>query len=109
VPARFDIAVGDPSAVELAASMRRADIPARGAKCEIVEGIKRVRALVRGAAGQCRLLVHPRCKNFIREMGEDYRYPDGSEGRSDIKPVKENDHGPDAIRYWAWLRARSVA
>ena len=109
VPARFDIAVGDPSAVELAASMRRADIPSRGAKCEIVEGIKRVRALVRDGAGTCRLLVHPRCREFAREMGEDYRYPEGSAGRSDIKPVKENDHGPDAIRYWAWLRARAFA
>jgi hypothetical protein len=39
-------------------------------------------------------------------MGEDYRYPEGSEGRSGVKPLKEDDHGPDAIKDWAWLRKR---
>jgi hypothetical protein len=104
--ARFEIAVGDPSAVELQASWRQADVVARGGRCEIIEGIKRLRALVRDGSGMCRLQIHPRCKNLLREMGEDYKYPEGSEAKAGIKPLKEHDHGPDALRYWAWLRTR---
>lgn len=103
----FEIAVGDPSAAELKGAFRRADIPARGGKADVVEGIKRVRSYVRGGDGVCRLLVHPRCKQFIQEMSEDYRYPEGSEHKSDIKPLKEADHGPDAIRYYVMTRTRS--
>lgn len=45
------------------------------------------------------LFVGSNCKNFIREM-ESYKFPEEKPDRnpSDI-PVKENDHGPDAIRY----------
>jgi len=103
---RFEIAVGDPSASQLRASFRQADIVARGAKCDVLESIKNLYRLVEGADGKRRLLAHPRCKNFIHEMSEGYRYPEGSTGGDDVKPVKENDHGPDAIRYWAWMRAR---
>jgi hypothetical protein len=101
-----EIAVGDPSATQLAASLRRADIPARGASGQVIEKIKNVQRLCLDADKRVWLRVHPRCKNFIREMGEDYRYPEGSEGRSGVKPLKEDDHGPDAIKDWAWLRKR---
>ena len=103
---RFEIAVGDPSAVQLKAAMRQADIPARGAKCPVEESIKNLYRLIVDAEGKTRLRIHPRCKEFVREMSEDYRYPEGSKGGDGIKPVKECDHGPDAIRYWAWLRMR---
>jgi hypothetical protein len=41
------------------------------------------------------------CKNLIIEM-ESYHFEEKKEGRniSDV-PVKENDHGPDALRYFA--------
>lgn len=103
---RFEIAVCDPSAVQLMGSMRRADIPARGAKCGVIEGIQNLERFVRNADGQILLRVHPRCRNFIQEMSEGYRYPDGDTRSGDVKPIKEQDHGPDALRYWAWLRMR---
>lgn len=45
------------------------------------------------------LYVAQQCKNFIFEI-ESYKFPEEKADRnpSDI-PVKENDHGPDAIRY----------
>jgi len=45
------------------------------------------------------LLITSVCKHFAQEM-EAYRFPEEKENRnpSDI-PMKENDHGPDAIRY----------
>lgn len=101
-----EIAVGDPSAAELADALRRADITARGAKCEVIEGIKVVRRAVKDGNGKRWLRVHPRCVNFIREMGS-YAYPEGGEGRNEAEqPVKANDHGPDALRYWTFLRWR---
>ena len=47
------------------------------------------------------LFIHKSCKNFIFEM-ESYRFPEEKPDRnaSDV-PIKENDHGCDAIRYLA--------
>ena len=41
------------------------------------------------------------CKNLIKEI-ESYKYPEDKPDRnpSDL-PMKEDDHGPDAIRYVA--------
>lgn len=103
---RIEIAVGDPAAAQLKESLRQADIPARGSKAHIREGIKHLSALVHHKEHGRRLLVHPRCKNLIREMSEDYQYPDGSKDKSDVMPMKKDDHGPDALRYWAWTRMR---
>ena len=46
------------------------------------------------------LYIGSNCKNFIFEL-ESYRFPEEKPERnpSDI-PVKENDHGPDALRYF---------
>lgn len=46
------------------------------------------------------LYIGSNCKNFIFEI-ESYRFPEEKPERnaSDI-PVKENDHGPDALRYF---------
>lgn len=41
------------------------------------------------------------CKNIIQEM-EAYKYPEDKPERNPSElPVKENDHGPDALRYLA--------
>ena len=47
------------------------------------------------------LFVGSNCKHFIFEL-ESYRFPEEKPERnpSDI-PIKENDHGPDALRYLA--------
>lgn len=45
------------------------------------------------------LYVSSVCKNFIQEM-EQYKYPEEKPERNPSEqPVKENDHGPDALRY----------
>jgi len=104
--ARFEVAICDPSAVQLIAALRKADIPARGAKCGIVEGIKNLERFVRDADGRVKLCIHPRCTNLISEISEGYCWPEGKSGSGDVKPVKQNDHGLDALRYWVWMRAR---
>ena len=104
--ARPELAVGDPSAAEFRETLRQADIIARGAKCEIIESIKVVRRLICDGRGYRTIKVHPRCRNLIREMTS-YAYPEGSDVRNETeKPEKANDHAPDALRYWCWMRAR---
>ncbi|MGD8499072.1 MAG: phage terminase large subunit [Phycisphaerales bacterium] len=102
---RPDIAIGDPSARELKERFRQADVVARAGKVPIVEGIQVVRRLIRDGQGMVSLLVHPRCKNLIQEMTEGYKYPEGSR-RDNEQPIDEANHACDALRYWAWMRAR---
>lgn len=64
----------------------------------IVEGLERVRALIRPAAGPHRLVIHPRCTTLIRCLRE-YRYKDGSTSELPHKDG-EHDHAIDALRYW---------
>lgn len=46
-----------------------------------------------------RLYIHESCINLIAEL-ETYRYPESKPGKEDDeKPVKENDHALDALRY----------
>lgn len=45
------------------------------------------------------LFISSVCKNFIREM-ESYKYPEEKPDRNPSElPQKEDDHGPDALRY----------
>lgn len=104
--ARVEIAICDPSASQMREAFRQADIVARGGKCQVMESIKNVYRLIRDDEKNIGARVHPRCKNFIREMGTDYQYPEGSKRGDNIKPLKEDDHGADAFRYWAWVRKR---
>ena len=102
----FEIAVGDPSAAELREAFRQEDIPARGAKNDILEGVKKTMNLVCNVDEFQRLIIHPRCKEFIYEMSEGYQMPEGTKsGQGQVKPLKQDDHGCDAIRYWAITRA----
>ncbi len=111
VRAMFEIAVGDPSAPVLRMKFRRADIAARLPKIKsVIEGIKLVYRLIKSDAGVVGVRVHPRAKNVIREFGELYKWPDRGDESEDwqwdesTKPVKSDDHTPDALRYWATLR-----
>ncbi len=45
------------------------------------------------------LFIAENCKNFIREL-EAYKYPEDKPDRNPSElPMKEDDHGPDALRY----------
>lgn len=111
--ARFEIAVGDPSAAQLKNEFRMADIVARSPRDKsVIEGLKLVYRLIRSDDGVVNVRVHPRCKNFVREMSEGYQWPDRGDDSEDWQwdestvPIKQDDHGPDAFRYWAMLRTK---
>ena len=62
---------------------------------DIKAGIETIRTLFK----QNRIHIHPDCVNLILEL-ETYRYPEKkNDANEDEKPIKENDHCLDEIRY----------
>ncbi|MBE9479813.1 MAG: hypothetical protein IMY80_07590 [Chloroflexi bacterium] len=100
-----DIAVGGPESKELQQRFRKANIPYRARSHKVVEGIKVVRRLILDGQEVRSLKVHRRCKNFIGELTDGYKYPEQGSRRDDEKPLDGNDHACDAFRMWAFVRA----
>lgn len=96
-----ELSVGSTEANQLMQRFRLANIPARGGTHKPrTEGVKLVRSLVCDANHVRLLQINKRCKRFIEEMQGYIIDPKKDE------PMDKDDHGCDAIRYWAWLRAR---
>jgi hypothetical protein len=79
--------------------LKRAGYRVRYRATKIVDGLEKVRAALRPAAGRPRLFVHPRCGRLIAAM-KGYRYADG-DVVSEL-PIKDgqHDHLIDALRYF---------
>lgn len=89
----------DSSAAELRGRLQQAGLYTRGKPARVDESIKATRRMLAADAnGVRRIKVHPRCKHLRAEMAS-YRYDPQS-----AAPIKEYDHGPDALRYLAWTK-----
>ena len=85
----------DPAEPDRIEILRKAGLNIREVSKDIVAGVDHVRELFK----QDRIHIHPDCKNLIYEL-ETYRYPDKKPDRNEEeKPIKENDHALDALRY----------
>lgn len=94
-----DYAAVDKSAAELKGRLHAADIYTRNGAPDVEESIKVARGwLAPDGNGWRRVLVHPRCTQLRAELAS-YRR-DAATGR----PVKQFDHGPDALRYLIWTK-----
>ena len=92
----------DPSALAFIAELRRvAPFRVVPADTDVAEGIQYVRAKTED--GQ--LFVSRRCPKLISQMAN-YRWDERAGLLGVDKPIKENDHGPDALRYDRWTAAR---
>lgn len=86
----------DRSAAELRGRLQKARVPALKSGPSVEEQVKELRQwLGADKNGVRRLLVHPRCKHLRAEMVS-YRQDENG------KPVKEFDHGPDALKGLTW-------
>ena len=84
----------DPSAASfITALRRRGNFSVREAKNDVLDGIRLTYRMLKN--GQIK--IHRDCKDAIREFGL-YRWDDNS---TTDKPIKENDHAMDDIRYFA--------
>lgn len=85
----------DPAEPDRIEILKRAGLNCREVSKDIVAGVDHVRELFK----QGRIHIHPDCKNLIMEL-ETYRYPDKKPDQNEPeKPVKENDHALDSLRY----------
>jgi phage terminase large subunit len=82
----------DPSAKGYIDDLQRDGYPAEAADNDILEGIQRVKGVLKGGFS-----IDPACVNIIDEFGL-YAYPDNPKVETD-KPVKDNDHGMDMLKY----------
>ncbi len=104
-----EIAVGSPEAKSLHEYFRRVNIPVRFYGHEIAERIPIVRHLLCDGNGRRVVKVHRRCKNFIYEFSEGYRYPEGKGESGEIssnRPVDKDNHSADGFGSWCYVRAK---
>jgi phage terminase large subunit len=85
----------DPAALDLITQCKRIGIPIFKADNDIDSGISKVKSVI----SKNRLLVYKDCHNTIREL-ESYRYKRDKTGENpEERPIKKDDHCPDALRY----------
>lgn len=85
----------DPSAASFETELRSRGIYVKAANNDVLDGIRRTGSLF----FQKQLRVHERCSGLIDELGT-YKWDDKAGARGEEKPVKQQDHGPDALRYY---------
>lgn len=91
--------VHGPGAAEIRGRFYEAGITPRQSTAKVDESIKELRgALAADVNGWRRVLVHPRCRHLRAEMAA-YVCEPGTES-----PVKQFDHGPDALRGLIWIQ-----
>jgi PBSX family phage terminase large subunit len=85
----------DPSALDLITQTKDLKVPIDKADNDVSGGIGKVKSLLK----TYKLHVDKSCKNLIREL-QSYRYErDKMNHNPTEKPVKEDDHSCDALRY----------
>lgn len=90
--------VCDPSALDTIIRQQQAGLPVRKANNAVDDGIRVVKQYLKVKNDVPMMLIHPRCVNTIREF-ETYKYPKNKGTVNYDKPMKENDHALDALRY----------
>ena len=87
--------VVDPSAKSFIVELRQRGYYVKEGINEVLDGIRDVSSLFY----QRKLHVHRRCTGLISEL-RSYVWDDKASEKGEEKPVKMQDHGPDAARYY---------
>lgn len=85
----------DPSASAMKVELRKRGFKVRGADNDVINGIQDVITMLLA----CLLGFSSKCKGTIKEFGL-YMWDKKACERGEDKPVKTNDHGMDAVRYF---------
>ncbi len=93
--------VVDPSAASFIETIRRhGRFSVRKAENSVLDGIRFTAGLISGG----KIKIHTSCKNTIREFGA-YCWDDA---HAEDKPIKQNDHAMDEIRYFCYTVLRKL-
>lgn len=85
----------DPSAASFKVALRRRGLMAKDAENDVLEGIRMTSTMI----AKRKLRVNrDRCKNLIKEIVS-YVWDEKAAERGQEKPLKQNDHACDAMRY----------
>ena len=100
-----DVVVIDPAAEGFILQLKE-DAPGlriKRADNAVLEGIQ----LVSSAIDAGVLMIHPRCRHLIDEL-QGYSWDPKAQERGEDKPVKQNDHACDALRYGLMAYRRDI-
>ncbi|MET7582427.1 hypothetical protein [Streptomyces microflavus] len=84
----------DPSAASFHAQLRRAGLAPQPAHNKVLSGIRILMALFSAD----KLRIHSSCKELLKEI-DGYVWDPKATERGEDAPLKQNDHGVDALRY----------
>lgn len=85
----------DPSAASFIAELQGRGYYVKQADNEVIDGIRIVSTLL----AKRNIRINRKCNGLIAEM-QSYVWDDKAAERGEEKPVKQQDHGPDALRYY---------
>lgn len=85
----------DPAAASFIVELQSRGAYVLPADNEVLDGIRKTAALIQ----RQRLLICSACEELLGEMTA-YRWDERASALGEEKPVKQNDHGPDAVRYY---------
>lgn len=85
----------DPSAASFITELRSRGVYVLEANNDVMDGIRKVSVLL----GRREILIHETCTRLLDEMGT-YLWDDQAARKGVEKPVKQNDHSADALRYF---------
>lgn len=85
----------DPSAASFIAELRSRGAYVISADNDVLDGIRKTATLLK----RRQIVICQECTALIDEMGT-YLWDEKAGVRGEERPVKQNDHGPDALRYY---------
>lgn len=85
----------DPSAASFITALKIAGYGVKPGKNDVLPGIRTIASLF----SQDRVRIHESCKGLIAEL-EMYVWDEKAALNGEERPIKTNDHGPDALRYY---------
>lgn len=91
--------VADPSAASFIVELKGRGYIVKPGDNEVEDGIRVVAALFQSG----KIKVHERCAGLITEL-RSYVWDDKAAQHGEEKPVKQLDHGPDALRYFCMTK-----
>ena len=94
-PERPATVLVDPSAASFIVALRQRGVYVREADNDVLDGIRKTGVLL----NRREILIHERCSGLLDELGT-YLWDEKASLRGEEKPVKQQDHGPDALRYF---------
>lgn len=88
-------AIVDPAAASFATALRRRGVYVMEGNNDVLNGIRKCSTLL----SHRDLLISTDCEGLLDELGT-YRWDDKAALMGVDKPIKQQDHGPDALRYY---------